>query len=130
MKIIQWLVSLVPAQARTLVAVLLIAISALSGVVVYLYKDNRAKDVFYGDAIQHMNSWCRNKIDSLNTVVIREKDSAKAYIVDALNKVIEQQNKTIDVQTKNRREQRATVHINNTIIQQNEQKIKYLTNGN
>lgn len=128
MKTIKWLVSLVPKQARTIVAALLIAISALSMVIVYLYKEGKERDTYYTEKIRFQESWYQTKLDSLNALMLKEKEQAKQDIIGTLQKVIDQQNATLEAQKKSRKDQRSVVNINNNIIQQNEQKIKLLQN--
>ncbi len=128
MKTIKWLVTLVPQQARLIVAVLLIAVSALVGVIVYQYKENRSKDHYYEEKYRFTITTYQNKLDSLNTVVAIEKEKSKQEVIEALNKIIEQQKQALGSQSKVRSDHSKIIQINNNIIQQNSQKIKQLKN--
>jgi hypothetical protein len=126
MKLIQWLVSLVPVQARSIVAVLLIAISALTGTIVFLYKDKRASEIEYTTTIHHLSEFYQKKTDSLTNIILLEKEKSKQEVISRLEKIIEEQKGTLTTQARHKKEQTAVIRINNTIIQQNTQRIKQL----
>ena len=119
---------MVPRQLRPLVAVLLIAVAALSTTVVYLYKDLASQRKFFNEQIQYLNQSYQNKLDSLSTVILAEKEKSKQEVISRLEEIIEQQNLTLEYQRKHKTEQKGVVTINNNIIQQNSHKIKQLQN--
>ena len=128
MNTIRWLVSSLPRQVKALVAVLLIAISTLSGTIVYLYKVNERTNATHNARIAVLNDWYIHKLDSLSNIIIVEKEKSKQEVISKLEDVIKQQNKTLDMQQKHKGTQKSIISINNNVIQQNSQKIKQLQN--
>lgn len=128
MKVIQWLVSLVPKQARSLVAIMLIAISTLSGTIVYLYKDNKLSEEHYNRSISQLSEYYQKRTDSLTKLILDEKERSKQEVVSRLEEIIKEQKNTIHIQDHHKGTQRNVISINNTIIQKNEQRIKQLKN--
>lgn len=87
MKTVKWIIDLVCECARPLVAVLLVAISALSGVVISLYRVNTNQAREYA---AHM--------DIITSTIADLREKRRTDAIEYLEKVIENQKKQLENQ--------------------------------
>lgn len=113
MKTIKWLVSQVPEPVKALVAVLLIAISALTTSVVYLFKENKEIHANCEKTVENVRTFYRQRQDSLAFELKITRDNAKREAVQALERIIKEQKEIIEQQRKEKENNSKQIRGNN-----------------